>query len=306
LARLDIDGAALAEELFRAYLKQVLVDGLFHADPHPGNVFLTEDKKVGLLDLGMIGRTTPTMQEQLLRILVAISEGKSDSAAEVAIQMSEPTDEFDEKEFRRRLAYIVAEQQNNVMRELDVGKALLELGRAAGANGLFVPTELTMLGKTLLQLDEIGKTLYPEFNPNASVKRNVSDMLNKRIWKAVSPGNAFASILEMKEFISSIPFRVNKILDSIANAELEVKIKAVDVSLLISSFQKIANRITAGLILAALIIGAALLMQVHTDFTIFGYPGLAMVWFLFAGALGFYLVVNIFISDYRDKKKGEE
>jgi ubiquinone biosynthesis protein len=165
---------------------------------------------------------------------------------------------------------------------------------------------LTLLGKTLLQLDEVGKTLYPEFNPNAAVKRNVSDILNKRIWKSASPGNAFASILDLKEFISSIPYRVNKILDSIANAELEVKIKAVDVSLLISSFQKIANRITAGLILAALIIGAALLMQVHTDFTIFGYPGLAMVWFLLAGALGFYLVVNIFVSDYRDKKKGEE
>ena len=130
-------------------------------------------------------------------------------------------------------------------------------------------------------------------------------MLNKRIWKSVSPGNAFSSFLDLKEFFSSIPMRLNRILDSLANAELEVKIKAVDVSLLITSFQKIAIRITAGLILAALIIGAALLMQVHTDFTIFGYPGFAMVCFLSAGALGFYLVLNIFISDYRDRKKGE-
>lgn len=305
LARLDINGAALGEELFRAYLKQVLVDGLFHADPHPGNVFLTDDKKIGLLDLGMVGRTTPAMQEQLLRILVAISEGKSENAAEIAIQISQPTDEFDEKEFRHRLAYIVAEQQNNLLRELDVGKALLELGRAAGDNGLFVPTELTMLGKTLLQLDEIGKTLDPEFNPNASVKRNVSDILNKRIWKAISPGNAFASFLDLKEFVSAVPMRLNRILDTVANAELEVKIKAVDVSLLISSFAKIANRITSGLILAALIIGAALLMQVHTEFQLFGYPGFAMLCFLVAAAFGFYLVVNIFVSDYRDRKKGE-
>ena len=97
--------------------------------------------------------------------------------------------------------------------------------------------------------------------------------------------------------------RVNRILDAVSNAEFEVKIKAVDVSLLISSFQKIANRITSGLILASLIIGAALLMQVHTNFTIFGYPGFAMLCFLLAGALGFFLVINIFISDYRDKKK---
>ena len=81
---------------------------------------------------------------------------------------------------------------------MDVGKALLELGRAAGENGLYVPTELTILGKTLLQLDEIGKTLDPDFNPNAAVKRNVSDILNKRIWKSISPGNAFSSLLDSR------------------------------------------------------------------------------------------------------------
>src|SRR3954463_16455162 len=109
LARLDLNGAALADELFRAYLKQGMVDGLFHADPHPGNVFLTSDNKIALLDLGMIGRTTPEMQEQLVKMLVALSEGKSDSAGDLAIQISEPTDEFDEKEFRRNLAAIVSE-----------------------------------------------------------------------------------------------------------------------------------------------------------------------------------------------------
>jgi len=76
LSRLDIDGPQLAEELFRAYLKQVLVDGLFHADPHPGNVFLTDDGRIALLDLGMVGRTTPGMREQLLKLLLAVSEGE--------------------------------------------------------------------------------------------------------------------------------------------------------------------------------------------------------------------------------------
>src|SRR4051812_3602787 len=93
LARLDINGCALADELFRAYLKQVLVDGLFHADPHPGNVFLTDDHKIALLDLGMVGRTTPELQESLVKILVAISEGKGDTAAQIAIDISEPTEE---------------------------------------------------------------------------------------------------------------------------------------------------------------------------------------------------------------------
>src|SRR5476649_1337748 len=83
LGRLEMNGAPLAEELFKAYLKQVLVDGLFHADPHPGNVFLTDDGRIALLDLGMVGHTAPAMQEKLLKILLAISEGNGEAAAEI-------------------------------------------------------------------------------------------------------------------------------------------------------------------------------------------------------------------------------
>jgi ubiquinone biosynthesis protein len=304
LVRLDINGCALADELFRAYLKQVLVDGIFHADPHPGNVFLTDDQKIALLDLGMVGRTTPELQESLVKILIAISEGKGDTAAQLAVDISQPTDEFNETDFRRNISTFIAEQQNNRLREIDVGKAVLALTRSAGLNGLYVPTELTMLGKTLLQLDEIGKTLDPDFNPNESVKKNVSTILNQRMWRAISPANFAASVLDIKDFVSNLPNRLTRILDSVANAELEVKIKAVDATLFLTAFHKIANRITSGLILAALIIGAALLMQVKTSFTILGYPGFAMLCFLAAAAGGFYLVLSIFIRDHRDEKKG--
>jgi len=91
IARLEVDGCALAEELFRAYLKQVLVDGIFHADPHPGNVFLTDDGRIALLDLGMVGRTTPEMQSQLIKVLVAVADGKGEQAADVVINISPRT-----------------------------------------------------------------------------------------------------------------------------------------------------------------------------------------------------------------------
>jgi predicted unusual protein kinase regulating ubiquinone biosynthesis (AarF/ABC1/UbiB family) len=89
LALLELNGARLAEELFKAYLKQVLVDGLFHADPHPGNVFVTNDGRIALIDLGMVGHTTPAMQESLLRMLLALSEGNGEAIAEIAVPMSE-------------------------------------------------------------------------------------------------------------------------------------------------------------------------------------------------------------------------
>ena len=125
------------------------------------------------------------------------------------------------------------------------------------------------------------------------------------MWREVSPANLAASVLDIKDFISNLPSRLTRILDSVANAELEVKIKAVDATLLLAAFHKIANRITSGLILAALIIGASLLMQVKTSFTILGYPGLAILCFLGAAAGGFYLVLSIFIRDARDEKKGK-
>lgn len=303
LQRLDIDGAPLAEELFKAYLKQVLVDGLFHADPHPGNVFLTDDGDIALLDLGMVGHTTPTMQENLLKLLLAISEGKSDEAANLVIQISKKTEDFNKEEFRRRTGQLMADRQDQNLQQLKVGSSLLAVSRNAAENGLYVPSELTLLGKTLLQLDEVGKILDPGFDPNASIRRNVGELMSQRMTRNATPGSLFSSLLEMKDFIGGLPSRANKIMDAITNQEVEIKIKAVDAKLVMEGFQKIANRITAGIVLGALIMGACQLMQVETRFRLFGYPGLAMLCFLAAAAGGFWLVINIFVQDHKDRKK---
>lgn len=303
LTRLEMEGAPLAEELFKAYLKQVLVDGIFHADPHPGNVFLTHDGHIALLDLGMVGRTTPAMQESLLKILMAISEGKGDQAADLVIQISSKDEDFDPAELRRRIGQLVASQQNKGLQQINVGMSLLEVSRSAAENGVFVPSELTLLGKTLLQLDEVGKILDPDFDPNASIRRNVGDLMSQRMKKDSSQGSVFSSLLEMKEFISGLPNRLNRIMDVVSNQQLEVKVKAVDAELVMQGFQKIANRITTGIVLAALILGACLLMRIETNFRLLGYPGLAIICFLAAAAGGFWLVISIFVKDHQGRKK---
>jgi ubiquinone biosynthesis protein len=159
------------------------------------------------------------------------------------------------------------------------------------------------LGKTLLQLDEVGKILDPTFDPNAPIRRNVGDLMSQRLRKNATQGSLFSSLSEVKDFVVGLPIRLNKIMDAITNHELEVKIKAVDAKLVMEGFQKIANRITMGIVLAALIMGASLLMQVQTSFRIFGYPGLAILCFLAAAAGGFWLVFNIFVQDHKGRKK---
>ncbi len=297
LARMEFDGTALAEELFRAYLQQILVDGFFHADPHPGNVFLTDDYRIALIDLGMVGRIMPGLQEQLLQLLLAIAEGRGEDAAGIAIKIGDRKEDFAEKEFTRAISEIVAQQQGATVDQMQVGRLVLEVTQASAENGIRVPSELTMLGKTLLNLDQVGRAIEPNFDPNASIRRNAAQIMQQRLMKSLSPGNLFSGVLELKDLVQRLPARINKIIDAIANNELKVSVDAIDEKTLVVGFQKVANRITVGLIIAALIVGAAMMMRVETTFRIWGYPGLAILLFLAAAAGGVVLLVNILFYD---------
>jgi ubiquinone biosynthesis protein len=202
LARAEIDGTELADQLFQAYLKQILVDGFFHADPHPGNLFLTPDGRIALIDLGMIGRITRSMQGELLRLVLAVSEGCGDEVADVVIRTGEMRPAFDEHGFRREIGRVVARYQGAVASQIQLGRVVMEIR---------------------VKVDE-------------------------ELW-------------------------------------------------MMASLQEIANRITLGLVVAALIIGAAMLMRVETDYTILGYPALAMVFFLIAAVSGLLLAVSIVRHD---------
>jgi ubiquinone biosynthesis protein len=298
-SRLDFDGAQLVDQLFHAYLKQVLVDGLFHADPHPGNVFITDDKRLALLDLGMVGRTTPEMQEHLLKVLIAVSDGRSEQASDAVIAFSEHSETSDATEFRRLMGTIVAAQQGRGLKNANVGMTLIDVTRVAADCGFFVPTELTLLAKTLLQLDEIGKVLDPTFDPNAAIRRHATTLTTRRMKREATDGSLLTAALDFKNFAAGLPRRVNRILDAVAEREFEVKVRATDAADIIEGMQKIANRVTTGLILAALIIGAALLMRVQTDFTLMGYPGFAIICFIAAAVGAVVLLVNIWLQDRR-------
>ncbi|HEV2211693.1 MAG TPA: AarF/ABC1/UbiB kinase family protein [Verrucomicrobiae bacterium] len=305
LARLDLDGTALAEELFQAYLKQILVDGVFHADPHPGNVLVTTDQRIALLDLGMVGHVTPGLQENLMKLLLAVSEGQAEEAGEMAVRIGNPSLKFNEAEFRSRIGKLVAEEQHAPLCNLEVGKVVLQIGRGAAETGLSVPPELSMLGKALLQLDQIGRALAPEFAPNESIRRNASNILNQRLKSSFTEGKLFATILEAKQFVGALPARLNKILDAVGKAELNVNVRPSETDFLVESARKVANRITMGLILAALIVGAALLVRVPTNFRLFGYPALAIILFLAAAAGGFWLLLSILWQDHKTRHKAQ-
>jgi len=303
LGQLDLKGGPLAEEMFKGYLKQVLVDGIFHADPHPGNVFVTEDGKIALLDLGMVGHTSMGMQENLLKLLLALTDGRSEEAADIVIRISDKGEGFDAGEFRHRVGQLVAAHLDQGLKQIEIGQTLMQISRHARDNGVLVPSELTLLGKTLMQLDEIGRILDPNFDPNASVRRNVGELMGQRMRKNMTQGNFFSTALEMKDFVTHLPSRLNRVFDAVTDGEVEVNVKLTDAKTMLDGMQKIANRITSGVVLAALIVGASLMMRVPSRFEIFGYPGLAILCFIAAAGGGFWLVINIIIADAKSREE---
>ena len=301
LAKIDLDGYRLAEHLFQAYLQQILIDGFFHADPHPGNVFLTDDGRVALIDLGMVARITPRFQESLIQLLLAISEGKGDDAADITIRIGEAKPGFDEKTFRRLVADLVLENQNAQLENIDSGRVVLRITQIAGECNFRLPPEFTMIAKTLLNLDQVVHTLDPKFDPNFAIRNWADVILQRRLQKSLSAGNIYSTVLELKEFVDKLPSRVNQLVDTLTNKGIHIDVDAIDEHSLLASLHKIANRITVGLLLAALIVGAALMMRVETSFTIFGYPAIAIVFFLLAAGGALVLVFNILFHDEKDK-----
>ena len=303
LRLLEIDRSLLADELFRAYLKQFLIDGLFHADPHPGNVFLTDDDRVALLDVGMVGRMTRTFQDNLLRLMLAISEGRGEMAAQAAIKMGEEKEGFDRAAFERRITDLVADNSDAILSKLNAGKVTLEITRIAADCWFRLPPEFTMVAKAFLNLDLVVYSLDPNFDPNIIIRERANEILQRNILRSVAPNNLLSSVVDLKEFAEKLPMRVNKILDAAGNNNLRLKVDAIDEKVVLEGLQKVANRITLGLVVAALIVGAAMLMRVETSFRIFGYPGLAMIFFLLAAAAGLVLVFSILFYDEKRRKK---
>ncbi len=297
LKKLENNLSGLVDELIDAYLKQLITDGFVHADPHPGNVHLTDQNKIALIDLGMVARFTPHMQEKLLELLIALSQNDGEATAGVLLDISEPTEEANLKTFKKTINHLVMDSQNTVAKEMHTGRLLIQMNRVAAENGIHISVEVNILGKILLNIDQIIAVLDPEFDLRKAIRENVNKVMRSKMYDELKPENMFATALQTKNLAENLPDRLNKISENLAENKFRIKIDAIDEKRWTDGFQKVANRITLGLIIAAMIIGASMLMSVPSEFTIFGYPGLAMIFFLIAAVGGIILSYTIIFED---------
>lgn len=300
LGRLDIDGGDLVDALLDAYLSMILVDGFFHADPHPGNVLLTDDNRLALIDLGMVHTVPSSLQDKLVKLLLAVSDGDGEQTATVLAQTGHRTEDFDEPTFREAVGDLVS-RSVALGSHSQAGAILLELSRICAADGLVPPPEMAMIGKALLSLDQVTRHLDPDFEPAEAVRRRISEILQTRM--RPSPAGLLASAMEAKDFATHLPGRLNRLMDAISQGSFGLKVDVLDEVRFLHILQRMANRLASGMVLAALIVGAALMMQIPTESKIFGYPAIAMVFFTLAALGGTLLLISAVAGDRRVERR---
>src|SRR4051812_30757260 len=192
LGLMDLDAGPIVEQLFRAYLRSILVEGFLHADPHPGNLLLTDDGTLAILDLGMVTSVPPRLQDKLVRLLVAIRDDNGEQAARVLAEIGQPLDNYDAVAFRDDVTNLVSEAVSEGP-DMQAGRVLVDLARVSGSRGLRPPPEMSLVGKALLNLDRTTAHLDPGFAPAEAIRHNVRHILRSGL--TASPGDLITAAL---------------------------------------------------------------------------------------------------------------
>ena len=289
LTEIEVTRRALADELWRAYLKQILVGGAFHCDPHPGNFLLDGEGRLAVLDHGMVAYVSRENQLRLMALLLALVERDGDRAARVCLEMGIPGRGFREGRFRGAVGHLVARYSGVTMKDLPFGLIVRDLLVLCLRNDIQIPPELVLLGKTLLNLEPLCRKLDPDLDPVRTMKDMAMRLVEEQFRRDLSVERLLAVILELRSFAFEFPLSVRRLVTQMANNELRLGIEIERAEEMQLAIRDVANRITLGVITAALILGSAFLLRMD-------YPLFALVGFLMAAGLGIYVVAQVLMG----------
>ena len=278
------------------FLKQVFVYGLFHADPHPGNLLVLENNIIGILDFGMVGRLDGDLKLQLTELLLSIIERDVDRLISQLLYSGELDDEGNLKNLKRDLTDFIDEYYDILLQDLKVGKLLIEFIELLGEYRIKFPANLLLLARALIAIEGLGRQLDPEFNMIAQVQPFAERIIRERY----SPGNltrdAFQTIRDYHALSRSLPRDIKEFLNRLNRNKFKIDLEHQGLDHLINDIDKSSNRISFSLVIAALIIGSSLIMQSDKGPMLFGFPMLGLIGYCVAGFFGFWLVIAILRS----------
>jgi predicted unusual protein kinase regulating ubiquinone biosynthesis (AarF/ABC1/UbiB family) len=257
----SLDSRSIARDLLSAYLKQIVVDGIFHCDPHPGNIALTDEGKLALMDFGMVGRFDSGQKDSIILLLLAFSERQGERVADTFLEMIDVPKDLDRRAFTQDVAAMVSRYHDMSGGRMALGTALLDLTRLAQVHRTPVPTTMTLLGKAMLNLDGTIRVLSPELDPVQLIRDYMLDVMRGRISAQFSPGRVFAWLLDMKHLVESSPRRMNLILDKLAEDQLTVTLKVDGLDETMKGLNRAADRLSMSMIFGSAIIGGGYVLN---------------------------------------------
>lgn len=296
-----VEGRRVTELTPLAYIDQILVKGLVHADPHPGNMLLTQDGRLVLLDLGMVARLGHRMRQHMLDLTLAIAEQRADQAVEVLEAAGTRLADYDRSTLEAHIAELLSRHAGSSVATLDTGSVMLQLSRACGSADLRPPAELAMVGKALLHLDEVTRCLDPDFVPNETIVDHTGALMRHQVSEGASSLRVARTALDSARMMENLPRHADRILGGLADGTLSIKVDAIDEDQLLRGIEKMATRLTVGLVLAAMIVGASLAMRVESSVELLGAPAIAVVFFVLAFIGGMVLLGHVLVTDRKDR-----
>lgn len=294
--RLGVDRAAVAERGARSFLEQVLIHGFFHGDPHPGNVFVREDGTLSFLDFGLVGRLDDELLQQIADLFLAMIARDAERVVNVLIRIGVAERTVDRRVLTADMEALIDRYYGKSLRQIEVGRIISESFELARRHRVRLPTDFVLLGKALLTMESTGKQLYPDFNVLTLAEPFAQELVLRRWSPAAVSRRVSREVLDLAEVIIGMPRKMDGMMDHVRAGQLEIKFRHQGLENLIHRLDIVGNRLAAGIIIAALVIGSSLVMQTGRGPFLWGFPLLGIAGFAVAGLIGMWLVFSILRS----------
>ncbi len=279
-----------------AFLKQVLDFGLFHADPHPGNVFILPDQVICMLDYGMVGRLGQDLKDQLIDLLQALLNRDVDRIISQLLYSGELTDDSDMKNLRRDLHDFIEDYYDIVLQDIKVGKLLSEFIEILTHHRIHFPADFMILAKALVIMEGVGRQLDPDFNMISHMRPYV----NKLVFERFSPKNISEQAGRIVQAYSSLaknlPQDIKEFVNRLNRNQFKIDLEHRGLEKLVTDLDRSSNRVSFAVVIGSLIVGSSLVMQIDKGPMILGFPLLGLLGYSIAGFLGLWLAIGILRS----------
>ncbi len=297
LEKLDeagIDRSKLARTFIHSIFKQVMIDGFFHADPHPGNLLINlEDQSLNYIDLGMMGRIIPEYRALLSEVLQAIIQNDSRETVRLLLILGEPFGEVNELQLQRAIDQLIGKYLNASLEQISLAKVLTELLRLLNQQKIRLPADLASAIKPLIQ----GEGVAYDLDPNIKIIEIARSVARQVMLNQMQPKEITKSVLktlrETNRFAKMLPGTIESILKQIDEGSLRFRLEFSELSSQILHLETIANRMTVGLALAGMVIGSAIAMSISPQGSWQFIPVLGIIGFIGSMALAFILVWTV-------------